>query len=100
MELARQLAALKVDVIEAGFPVSSPAQFEAVQRIADELEVIIAGLARTKEIDIKAAYDALRNTKHPRIHTFLCGPRQHGTRQLDVKSQTTPRGMTLSVEPA
>ena len=72
LEIARQLAALKVDVIEAGFPVSSPAQFEAVQRIADELEVIIAGLARTKEIDIKAAYDALRNTKHPRIHIFLC----------------------------
>ena len=72
LEIARQLAALKVDVIEAGFPVSSPAQFEAVQRIADELEVIIAGLARTKEVDIKSAYDALRNTKHPRIHTFLC----------------------------
>ena len=72
LEIARQLAALKVDVIEAGFPVSSPAQFEAVQRIADELEVIVAGLARTKEVDIKAAYDALRNTKNPRIHTFLC----------------------------
>jgi len=70
LEIARQLAALKVDVIEAGFPVSSPAQFEAVQRIADESEVIIAGLARAKEIDIKSAYEALRNAKCPRIHTF------------------------------
>jgi 2-isopropylmalate synthase len=70
LEIARQLAALNVDVIEAGFPVSSPAQFQAVQRIADELEVIIAGLARAKEVDIKSAFDALRNAKHPRIHTF------------------------------
>jgi len=70
LEIARQLAKLKVDVIEAGFPVSSPAQFEAVKRIADESEVIIAGLARVKELDIKSAYEALRNGKHPRIHTF------------------------------
>jgi 2-isopropylmalate synthase len=70
LEIARQLAKLKVDVIEAGFPVSSPAQFEAVKRIADESEIIIAGLARAKEIDIKSAYEALRNGKHPRIHTF------------------------------
>ena len=71
LEIARQLAKLKVDVIEAGFPVSSPAQFEAVRRIADESDVIIAGLARAKEIDIKSAYEALKNSKHPRIHTFL-----------------------------
>ncbi|MCL4547382.1 MAG: 2-isopropylmalate synthase [Bacteroidetes bacterium] len=70
LEIARQLAKLKVDVIEAGFPVSSPAQFEAVRRIADESEVIIAALARAKEVDIKSAYDALKNAKHPRIHTF------------------------------
>lgn len=70
LEIARQLERLKVDVIEAGFPVSSPAQFEAVQRIADEIDAIIAGLARAKEIDIKAAADALRNAPRPRIHTF------------------------------
>jgi 2-isopropylmalate synthase len=70
LEIARQLAKLNVDVIEAGFPVSSPTQFEAVKRIADESEVIIAGLARAKEIDIKTVSDALKNAKHPRIHTF------------------------------
>ncbi len=69
-EIARQLVKLKVDIIEAGFPVSSPAQFEAVKRIADELDVVVAALARAKEIDIKSAYDALRNGKRPRIHTF------------------------------
>ena len=61
LEIARQLAKLNVDVIEAGFPVSSPAQFEAVRRIADESNVIIAGLA----------HEALKSAKHPRIHTFL-----------------------------
>ncbi len=71
LEIARQLQKLNVDIIEAGFPVSSPAQFEAVQRISDEVSVIVAGLARAKEIDIKAAYDALRNAKKFRIHTFL-----------------------------
>ena len=70
VEIARQLAKLNVDVIEAGFPVSSPAQFEAVQRISDQVDAIIAGLARAKEIDIKAAFDALKNAKRYRIHTF------------------------------
>jgi 2-isopropylmalate synthase len=71
VEIARQLVNLNVDVIEAGFPVSSPEQFEAVKRIADELDVIVAGLARAKEIDIKTAADALRNGKKVRIHTFI-----------------------------
>ncbi len=71
LEIATQLAKLGIDVIEAGFPVSSPAQFEAVKRISDEVDAIIAGLARAKEVDIKAAYDALRDAKKPRIHTFI-----------------------------
>ncbi|WP_456409103.1 2-isopropylmalate synthase [Caldithrix abyssi] len=70
VEIARQLARLKVDVIEAGFPVSSPAQFEAVKRIAGEVPAIIAGLARAKEGDIKAAYQALKEAPRKRIHTF------------------------------
>lgn len=70
VEIAKQLEKLNVDVIEAGFPVSSPAQFEAVQRIAGEVGVIVAGLARAKEIDIKSAYDAVKNAEKKRIHTF------------------------------
>ena len=70
LEIARQLIRLNVDVIEAGFPVSSPAQFEAVKRIAAESTAVIAALARAKEADIKAAYEALKNAKKPRIHTF------------------------------
>lgn len=53
LEIARQLEKLKVDIIEAGFPVSSPTQFEAVKRIAGEVNVVIAALARAKEIDIE-----------------------------------------------
>jgi 2-isopropylmalate synthase len=70
VEIARQLEKLNVDVIEAGFPVSSPAQFEAVQRISDEVSVTVAGLCRAKEVDIKSAYDAVKNAEKKRIHTF------------------------------
>lgn len=70
VEIARQLSKLNVDVIEAGFPISSPAQFEAVKRIAEESDKIISALCRAKEEDIKRAYQALQNGKHPRIHTF------------------------------
>ncbi|MEJ2195680.1 MAG: 2-isopropylmalate synthase, partial [Ignavibacteriaceae bacterium] len=70
LEIAKQLEKLRVDVIEAGFPVSSPAQFEAVKRISGEIGVTIAALARAKEIDIKTAYKALSNANKKRIHTF------------------------------
>jgi 2-isopropylmalate synthase len=70
LEIARQLQKLNVDVIEAGFPISSPAQFEAVKRIAGEVAVTVAALARAKEADIKAAYDSVREAEHKCIHTF------------------------------
>lgn len=70
VEIAKQLEKLNVDVIEAGFPVSSPEQFDAVERISNEVGVTIAALARAKEIDIKAAYDAIKNGGKNRIHTF------------------------------
>lgn len=71
VEIAKQLERLNVDVIEAGFPVSSQGQFEAVQRIADSVDAIITGLARTVEIDIDACSKALKNAKRSRIHTFI-----------------------------
>lgn len=70
IEIAKQLAKLNVDVIEAGFPVSSPAQFEAVKRISDEVNVIVAALSRAKELDIKTAFDAIKSAEKKRIHTF------------------------------
>lgn len=69
---AKQLANLGVDIIEAGFPVSSPIQFEGVKMIAEEVQgPTIAALARAVEKDIKSAYDALKNAQKKRIHTFI-----------------------------
>jgi len=70
LEIAHQLAKLNVDVIEAGFPVSSPAQFDAVHAIASEVDKIIAGLCRANEKDINSAAKALQVAKNKRIHTF------------------------------
>ena len=71
VEVAHQLARLGVDVIEAGYPVSSPAQFQAVERIGLEVEgPVIAGLARTVKKDIDSVAAALKDAKRWRIHTF------------------------------
>ncbi len=72
VKFARQLEALNIDVMEAGFAVSSPAQFEAIQMITDEVrKPIIASLARAVDGDIKSAADALKNADRMRIHTFI-----------------------------
>src|ERR1700761_9292726 len=72
LEIAQQLARLGVDIIEAGFPISSPGDFEAVQAIARAVEgPVIAGLARTHLADIDAVWNAVRDSERPRIHTFI-----------------------------
>ncbi|MBI9017409.1 MAG: 2-isopropylmalate synthase [Phycisphaerae bacterium] len=87
VEIAHQLAKLNVDVIEAGFPVSSPVQFQAVQRIAREVEgPIIAGLARTVKKDIDSAAEALQNAKRWRIHTFTSTSKVHMEHMLRMSS--------------
>ncbi len=70
--VARQLAKLGVDVIEAGFAYSSPGDFEAVRRIAGEVEgPVVCSLARAKPEDIDAAWEALKGAPRARIHTFI-----------------------------
>ncbi|MBI4355192.1 MAG: 2-isopropylmalate synthase [Candidatus Omnitrophica bacterium] len=72
VEIARQLARLKVDVIEGGFPIASPGDFEAVQLIAEQVRgPVIAALARSTEQDILRAAQALKPAKRKRIHVFL-----------------------------
>ena len=72
IRMARQLAALGVDVIEAGFPISSRGDLEAVQRVAREVRnVPIAALARAKKNDVNAAIEALEPAAAPRLHIFL-----------------------------
>src|SRR6476620_7230896 len=93
LEIAHQLARLGVDVIEAGFPITSPGDFEAVQAISREVEgPIIAGLARTHVADIDAAWNAVKDAERPRIHTFISTSDIHIRYQLqttreDVKGQ-------------
>jgi len=82
IQLAKQLVKLGVDVIEAGFPIASPGDFEAVKRIANEVHgTTIAGLARAKEEDIKRAYEAVKDAPRHRIHTF------HSTSDIHLKYQ-------------
>lgn len=72
VRLARQLASLGVDVIEAGFPIASEGDFAAVQAVAAECRTVqVAALCRTTEQDIRRAGEALRHAAHPRLHTFV-----------------------------
>jgi 2-isopropylmalate synthase len=93
LEIAHQLARLGVDVIEAGFPIASPGDFEAVQAIAREVRgPVIAGLARAHAADVDRAWEAVREAERPRIHTFLSTSDIHIEHQLqstreDVKGQ-------------
>jgi 2-isopropylmalate synthase len=93
VEIAQQLARLGVDVIEAGFPITSPGDFEAVESIARKVEgPVICGLARTHKADIDAAWGAIKDAERPRIHTFISTSDIHIEHQLqttrdDVKGQ-------------
>ncbi len=95
LEIARQLSRLGVDVCEAGFPIASPGDFEAVRRIAEEVgsltegrksgqPMTIAGLARAREQDIKRAYEAVKAAPRHRIHTFLATSDIHLKHKLKI----------------
>jgi 2-isopropylmalate synthase len=72
VEIAHQLERLGVDIIEAGFPISSPGDFESVKQISREIRgAVICGLTRAVKKDIDVAYEALKGAKRPRIHTGL-----------------------------
>ncbi len=95
LEIARQLSRLGVDVCEAGFPIASPGDFEAVRRIAEEVgpltegrksgqPMVIAGLARANETDIDRAYEAVKGAPRHRIHTFLATSDIHLQHKLKI----------------
>lgn len=78
LEIARQLAVLGVDVIEAGFPVSSPGDFAAVKSVARNVKgPVICGLARALKKDIDDAYNAVKCSSRPRVHIFLATSKIH-----------------------
>jgi len=83
MEIAEQLARLGVDVIEAGFPISSPGDFEGVQKIAQNVSgITVCALARAVEKDITTAWEAIKDAAKPRIHTFISTSDVHLEHQL------------------
>lgn len=87
LEIAKQLAKLKVDVIEAGFPIASKGDFNAVKTIAENVKgPIIAGLSRANFKDVDQAAQALKNAERPRIHTFIASSPIH----MKYKLRMTP----------
>src|SRR6187401_1550442 len=97
MEVAQALVELGVDIIEAGFPIASPGDFEAVQAIARKYgdQAVICGLARCRDEDIDRAGAALQDAKMKRIHVFLATSSIH--RQFKLKMDK-PEILTKAVE--
>lgn len=89
-EIAQQLARLGVDIIEAGFPMASPGDFQAVKSIARNVKgPVIAGLCRATQADIDRAWEALKYAENPRLHIFLASSDIH----LKYKLQKTREEM-------
>ena len=88
MEVAQALVDLGVDVIEAGFPIASPGDFEAVREIAQNIRgTTICGLARSSDVDIDRAWEALKFAESPRIHVFLATSAIHREFKLKMDKQ-------------
>ena len=88
LEIARQLVRLGVDIIEAGFPVSSHGDFMAVRTVAENVKgAVVASLARAVEKDIDSAWEAVRNAENPCIHTFIATSDIHMKYKLRMTEQ-------------
>ena len=101
MEVAEALTELGVDVIEAGFPVASPGDFEAVREIAGAIRgPVICGLARCREEDIDRAWGAIQNAQRPRIHVFLATSKIHRESKLRMNKEEIIRHAVAGVRRA
>src|SRR3984893_10157826 len=101
LEVALALKELGVDVIEAGFPIASPGDFEAVQAIARDVKgPVICGLARCNTADIDRAWEALREAAKPRIHVFLATSAIHREYKLHMAKDEIVRRAVAGVERA
>ena len=88
LQVAKQLEKLNVDIIEAGFPIASEGDFEAVQAIARIIKRSkIAALARAEDEDIDRAWEAIKEAQHPVIHTFLSTSEIHLRHQLNLSQE-------------
>ena len=98
LQIAKQLAKMRMDVIEAGFPASSPGDFNCVKTIAREVSgVTVAGLARTTEGDIRAAAQALTEAKRSRIHVFIATSALHMEHKLKMTPEQVLQEIRSSV---
>ena len=98
LRVARLLDQMKVDVVEAGFPVASPGDFESVQAIAGVLKhAVVCGLARAKPADIDACGEALKGAERRRIHTFISTSPIHMQYQLQMQPDAVLAEVTASV---
>lgn len=98
-EIAKYLEKLNVDIIEAGFAVSSPGDFEAVREIANTVKTCtVASLSRAVKKDIDAAYDALKGTEDPRIHIFIATSPIHLQYKLKMSEDEVIERIKQSVE--
>jgi 2-isopropylmalate synthase len=101
MEIAQALVDLKVDIIEAGFPIASPGDFEAVREIATNIKgSTICGLARCNDADIDRAWEALKHAPSPRIHVFLATSAIHREFKLKMDKEEIIRRAIAGVERA
>jgi 2-isopropylmalate synthase len=101
LEIAHALSELGVDVIEAGFPIASPGDFEAVQSIARQVQgPMICGLARCNDADIDRAWEALKESPKPRIHVFLATSSIHREYKLHMAKDEIVRRAVAGVERA
>jgi 2-isopropylmalate synthase len=101
LRVAKALAELGVDVIEAGFPIASRGDWESVNLVAREVRgPIIAGLARCNREDIDSAWRALKDAKRPRIHVFLATSAIHREYKLNIRPRHVGHGDRGGEEPA
>ncbi len=101
LEVARALAALGVDVIEAGFPIASPGDFEAVRAIATEVAgPVVCALARCNDRDVDRAWEAIRYAQRPRIHVFLATSAIHREHKLRMTREQIVERAVASVRRA
>ncbi len=98
LRMARLLDDMGVDIIEAGFPIASPGDFEAVNEIAKVIKrATVCGLSRAIERDIDVAGEALKPAKNPRIHTFISTSPQHMRYQLQMDEEQVLESIVASV---
>lgn len=97
LEIARALERMRVDAMEAGFPIASPGDFESVRAIAEEIKTVtIVALARAVEKDIERAWEALRPAARPRIHVFIATSPVH----MEYKLRKSPNEVLRMAEEA